>query len=212
MLDKIYYINLNVRTDRREHIEKNVKEPLLEYFNEDMWQRFEAVDRTKEPSTPRRAAGCSLSHLKIWKDAMDNDYKHIMIFEDDFEFIIEPNRFHALTEELFEDFPNFTICNFAYNNLKPLIPIESNPNFYKSWDVQTTGGYIAKVDFLKDKLMKPTINSVKKLNENQPTAFWAIDVVWKKFQNDPNWFLMERAGKQLAGVSDIERTNVNYGV
>jgi GR25 family glycosyltransferase involved in LPS biosynthesis len=212
MLDKIYYINLDVRTDRREHIENNVKEPLLEWFDETLWTRLAAVDRTKEASTPRRAAGCSLSHLKIWKDAIDNGYKHVMIFEDDFEFIIEPSKFYYLTNELFRDFPNFTICNFAYNNLKPLYPIENNSNFFKSWDIQTTGGYIADVNFLKNKLMQPTINSVRKLNENQPTAFWAIDVVWKKFQNDPNWLLMKRAGKQLAGVSDIEKMNVDYGV
>lgn len=210
MFNKIYYINLDKRKDRKEHIEKNVKEPLLQYFSNELWQRVPATDRTNETTRSRRGAGCSLSHLAVWKDAQENNYDSFLVIEDDFKLNIPPEVFWQYVEELYKDFSNFTICNIAYNNLRKLNKIK-NTNFYKSWNIQTTCGYIAKTNFVKK--MQPAIeNSITQLDLNSSYDVWAIDQVWKKFQNDPNWILMERAGIQVDNYSDIEKNQVNYGV
>lgn len=210
MFDKIYYINLDKRQDRKRHIEENVKRPLLGHFPEELWQRMSAVDKTDETSRSKRSAGCSLTHLAAWKDAEKNGYESFLIIEDDFRLKITPELFYSHVQELYNDFPNFNLCNIAYNNLRKLNKIK-NTNFYKSWNIQTTCGYIAKTSFTKK--MQPTIeHSVAQLNLNSSYDIWAIDQVWKKFQNDPNWILMERAGIQLDSYSDIEKGDVKYGV
>jgi GR25 family glycosyltransferase involved in LPS biosynthesis len=210
MFDKIYYINLDKRQDRRKYFEENVKEPLLQYFPEELWKRISAEDKTNETSRSKRAAGCSISHVNIWKDAQENGYKSFLVLEDDFKLIIEPSAFREYISELYRDFSNFTICNVAYNNMRKLNKI-NNSNFYKSWNIQTTCGYIAKTEFVKK--MQPTIEySIEQLNSNLSYDIWAIDQVWKKFQNNSNWILMKRAGIQLDSYSDIEKNHVKYGV
>lgn len=74
-IDKIIYINLNKRIDRRTDIEKDLNDFNLEY------ERFEAIE------TPGFGIlGCGQSHLAVLKLAKERGYKNILIFEDDFTF------------------------------------------------------------------------------------------------------------------------------
>ena len=82
-MDRLYYINLDKRKDRLEHLEKNVL-PFINIPTESL-QRVSAVDHTQFEHISQRGAGCSLSHINIWKDAINNGYKKIIIMEDDFE-------------------------------------------------------------------------------------------------------------------------------
>ncbi len=83
-IDKIIYINLSKRDDRREQIENELNNFQLNY------ERFEAI------STPDFGIyGCGLSHLSVLKMAKDRNYKNILILEDDFQFLV--------SKEVFED-------------------------------------------------------------------------------------------------------------
>jgi hypothetical protein len=94
---KIYYINLDSRPDRREHTEK-----LFEKYNIQA-ERFPAITLTHEQNEHLRQDGCifrgderheharytkscSLSHLSVVFRAKLMGYENVLIFEDDVTF------------------------------------------------------------------------------------------------------------------------------
>lgn len=72
-IEKVVYINLEHRTDRREQIEKE----LAPYFSPDKIVRLEA---TKHEFG---AFGCSKSHIAALELAITNGWKNVLILEDD---------------------------------------------------------------------------------------------------------------------------------
>ena len=205
-MDKLYYINLDKRTDRLLHLEEKIL-PFIQ-ISDDKKQRISAVDHTNYDSISQRGAGCSLSHIKIWKDAIDKKYNKILIMEDDFEFIEGPYKFNKVLEKL--EFINFSICNLSYNNQSPLIPTNIK-GIYKCNNIQTTSCYVANVNFLK--VMLPIISeATERLMNKESYHANAIDQVWKIFQNRDDWIVSERVGKQKSSISDIEKKQTDYGV
>ena len=210
-MDRLYYINLDKRKDRLQHLEENV----LSFIEIDNKQRVSAVDNTDYDSLAKRGAGCSLSHIKVWEDAINNEYNKILIMEDDFEFIVEPAKFNKVLKDL--EHIDYSICNLSYNDCSPLVETEVS-GFYNCDEIQTTSCYAADVDFLKT--MLPTISeAVEKMMNNQshatdwlPYYYNAIDMVWKPFQKRQDWIVSERVGRQKGSISDIERKYVDYGV
>ena len=76
-IDHIFYINLDKRKDRRVEIEQELNKMELPF------ERFKAIE------TPGRGIlGCGLSHLSVFKLAKERKYKNVLIFEDDFYFLI----------------------------------------------------------------------------------------------------------------------------
>ncbi len=73
-ITNIYYINLDRRTDRKYHIENQLK--ILNWNG----KRFPAIQNSFG------ALGCSLSHLALLKYARENQLSHILIMEDDVNF------------------------------------------------------------------------------------------------------------------------------
>ncbi len=81
VFQKAFYINLNYRTDRRSHIESELKKIDLET------ERFAAIEPTEKlafSSIGHR--GCVLSHRAIIQKAYDEKLQNILIFEDDCYF------------------------------------------------------------------------------------------------------------------------------
>jgi len=91
-VDKIYCINLDRRTDRWKLISEEFKRLEIDV------ERFSSVDGNTIPSTEliirhedlksniKGAQGALKSHRKVLKDAIDNDYDKICVFEDDLIF------------------------------------------------------------------------------------------------------------------------------
>ena len=75
LIDKIIYINLDKRTDRKAEIEQELQHNNLRF------ERFPAIQ------TPEGCIGCSLSHLQVVKLAKERGYNNILILEDDFMFL-----------------------------------------------------------------------------------------------------------------------------
>ena len=205
-MDKLYYINLDKRTDRLEHLEKNVL-PFLQIPGLEQ-QRISAVDHTHYSHICQRAAGCSLSHLYAWKDAILNKYDKIIVIEDDIQLIVEPEKIRSILQTISD--MEISICNLGYNNMKPLFESEYK-GFYRCTDVQTASFYVANVDFLKQII--PTVEAATaNLMKRESYPKNAIDQVWKKFQHREDWLLTDRMVKQMKSHSDLERREVNYGV
>ena len=87
LVDGIFYINLDHRTDRKEEIEKELRDIGLPF------ERFSAI-----PTCPG-IIGCGYSHLSVLKEARRRGYKNVLIFEDDFEFLINSTTFHGYMKD-----------------------------------------------------------------------------------------------------------------
>tara|TARA_R110002153_G_scaffold13784_5_gene50966 strand:- start:4032 stop:4652 length:621 start_codon:yes stop_codon:yes gene_type:complete len=206
MIDILYYINLDRRTDRLQNLEENVLPSInLEGMKK---HRIPAIDHTGYSHVSQRTAGCSLSHIRCWKDAIKEVYNKIMVVEDDFELVKNEEEVNQILEEL--KCTEFGVCNLGYANWAPLRKIEGSI-FYRCNNIQTTSCYVASVPFLKT--MLPHIeDATEKLMRCEDRHINAIDMAWKKFQKTDDWMVSERIGKQKASYSDIERGFNDYGV
>jgi GR25 family glycosyltransferase involved in LPS biosynthesis len=207
LIKKVYYINLDKRKDRREYMEQNVLSKLP--YEKDMIKRITACDMTHSESYSKRQAGCCISHMTAWSDAIMNNYDCVMILEDDFEFTCDFEIFEKQIQELFEKFPDFGVCNFSYNPQAPLYQLQNSDNIFYCPNVQTTSGYIIRTDYMYALL--PIIgHAVSKLLNDEPPTKYAIDQAWKVLQTNLRWLVMKKVGKQRHDFSDIENCPVGY--
>lgn len=199
-IDKLYYINLDRRLDRRAHIEN-----VLSKINIKNIGRITAFDFPNNGSY-----GCALSHIYAIEDAIKNDYNNIIIFEDDFE----PFNIDLLNESLMKFFDNvieYDVLMISSN----IISYEKTdiPNILRINEAQTTSGYCINKRFF-NKILLNFKESANHLKGNESCKYrWAIDQNWKKLQLN-NIFLSfyPKLGKQISGFSDIEDRDVNYSV
>ena len=194
-IDKIIYINLDKRTDRREHMEKQ-----LENFGLTA-ERFSAIENEEG------IVGCGLSHLNVLKIAKERKYKNILILEDDFLFLVSSEKFFENLKEL-EKYKNFDVCMISYNcnNYKNI----DDTIFMKINFAQTASGYIINSHYY-DKLISLYEWSIPLLEQTKMHWEYANDVVWKNLQKDDNWIgFKERQGKQMACYSDNSKQFYDY--
>ena len=203
----LYYINLEKRKDRKKHIEEQLKK--IDYPKNKI-NRIDAINN-KDGLT-----GCGLSHIKALKEGLNQNDEYIIILEDDFEWI------HNKEKTL--DILKNAVNNKDWNVI--LLSCNGNSKKYNKYlnkviDCQTASGYIIKKSYIPIllKLWKENINIRLKYNINKNNSYkqynshnTALDICWKKLQNN-NWFLTNPIlGKQMKSYSDIEKKVVDYKV
>ena len=198
-IDKIIYINLSKRTDRREQIENELNNFELNY------ERFEAI------STPDFGIyGCGLSHLAVLKIAKERNYKNILILEDDFEFLVSKKVFEDNLKTFFESNIDYNVCMLSYNLHEHTICEDLNVN--KVLFAKTASGYIVNSNYY-DKLINLYEWCMLLLLSTKKHWLYANDIVWKKYQKNDNWYYLKiRIGKQRASYSDISNKFTDYGI
>lgn len=192
-----FYINLEHRVDRKHHVENQ-----LNSIGITTHTRCNAI------KMKFGALGCSLSHLKCLKTAKDNNWSHVLICEDDIQFL-DPPLFVKQLNGFLENVDDWDVVLIAGNNIKEY----STTNEYSvkvSW-CQTTTGYLVKSDYY-DKLIENFTTSIEKLiKEPQNHHLYAIDQYWTKLQHTDNWFLITPPTVvQRDDYSDIEKRRTNY--
>ena len=197
-VDKIYYINLKHRKDRKESILNEIKkmDPTLEKTI-----RIDAVNHEKG------CIGCGLSHIKALTDAIENKYENIIILEDDFIFTSDINNIKKKINYIITDQSDYNICLLAGNICSKRI---INNIISSCRNVQTTSGYLINKKFF-NLLKEVFIYGVKNLLEGKNPEKYSIDIVWKKLQNDKFYIFTPKLGKQIESYSDIEKRNTDYG-
>jgi glycosyl transferase family 25 len=194
-IDHIFYINLDKRTDRKEAIEKQFREYGLPL------ERFSAI------ADPFGAVGCSKSHLEVIKLAKQRGYKRVMIFEDDFTFVIPRYEFEDSMKHICTR--TFDVCLLAHNG-------GSHPPTETFWKKITNSlsasGYIVNSSYY-DTLIDAIQPSIPLLKQTHSKPQYAVDVIYTQFQKTGNWYCTDpRTGVQAPSYSDIEGYHVNYGV
>jgi glycosyl transferase family 25 len=195
-IDKIIFINLKHRTDRKKEITLELDRFNLKY------ELFEAIIHNNG------AIGCSKSHLQVIKIAKQKGYKNILVLEDDFKFIVDKKVFYNEIKKLKN--VKFDVCLLAYNT--PNLYESEYPFLYKIKDAQTTAGYIVQSHYY-DTLINHWEKSVKLFEETNDDTKYTCDQSWKELQNKDNWYCFKnRIGKQRESYSDIQKGIVNYNI
>jgi GR25 family glycosyltransferase involved in LPS biosynthesis len=198
-IKNVLYINLANRPDRKERVEAQLNVLGIPF------QRFNAV------SMKNGAVGCTLSHIKCLQLARDSDWDHVLIVEDDIEFLnpeLFQKQFSSFMTEMPED--NAWDVLLVGGNNQP--PFESVSEFcVKVTRCQTTTGYLVRKHYYDTLIqnMKEGLALLMK-NEGCHTEF-AVDKYWFRLQEKDKWFLIiPLTVIQSEGYSDIEGKTTNY--
>jgi GR25 family glycosyltransferase involved in LPS biosynthesis len=207
-IDKIYYINLDHRTDRKEQFENQITTHFKDSILESRIERFPAIKHEQG------LLGCSMSHLEVIKKARQTDAKYILVFEDDFEFLVSREEFLSNLKQLFQQVEtetsslDFKVVMLAYN-ANNRFEIENNDLLDSTSDVQSCAGYLVNSKYF-DELITCWEEGVKMYQETGKDWIYCCDQYWKKLQKE-KWFLFKtRIGKQRAGFSDCGLKYVDY--
>lgn len=187
----IFYINLEKRTDRKLHVEKQLANIGLEGI------RFNAIEMENG------AIGCSLSHLKCLEMAKKNEWDEVMIVEDDITFL-DPPLFKKTIYNFFDRHKEWDVLLLGGNNIPPHQNIDDC--CIKISHCQTTTGYIVKKHYYSTLIenIKTGLNHL--LREPAKHFYYAIDKYWLKLQKKDKWYLLiPLSVVQQPGYSDIEK-------
>lgn len=196
MLEHVYYINLDKRTDRKEAVEKELNTLGWKYT------RFPAI-RNKNGRI-----GCSMSHLQLISMAKEKDLPYIVIVEDDIHFT-KPKWFNAKLTTFLADYKDFDVLLLAGNLRNPVVRVSENIlQVKKSW---TTTGYIVNKHYYDTLIQNITAGIEHLIREPDKHFLYAIDAYWMRLQASGNWFILyPRTITQRPEYSDIEGAYKDY--
>lgn len=126
-IDGIVYINLENRIDRKASCSKQ----LNDIFGENKVHRIEAVKHK------RGRIGCSLSHIKAYQLAKENNWRTMLVCEDDVDFYAES-------------------VDIDMHLAKCLHDLYDEENNCDGWDIIMLGGYFAQLSSTKHHNLKKT--------------------------------------------------------
>jgi glycosyl transferase family 25 len=195
-IEHAFYINLESRVDRKEHVEQQLANVGIEAT------RFNAIKLTNG------AIGCSMSHLKCLEIARQNNWDHILIVEDDILFL-NPVLFRNQLDKFLKNHSDFDVVLIAGNNMPPYQKIDDS--CIKVFRCQTTTGYLVKRHYY-DTLIHNIREGIQKLIKNpEQHVLYAVDKYWFKLQEKDNWYLITPLSvTQREDYSDIEKRHTNY--
>lgn len=189
-IDKVVYINLQKRPERRTHIESVLSEYGIQA------DRFEAIEHSYG------LYGCGLSHLAVLKMARDNGWKNVLILEDDILINRSPEEFHKDLSKLFEEGPEFDAFMLDIN-LQRSEPAEQD------WLIRVryahcAGAYIVQGHYYQ-KLIDLYEWALPILLDTQIHWEYANDSAWGKLQQDDRWYSFKnQICRQMNGYSDTK--------
>ena len=195
----IFYINLEHRIDRKLHVEEELTKVGLTNFT-----RFNAI------KMPNGALGCSMSHLKCLQLAKENNWPHVLIVEDDIEFL-DPTTFINQANKFFNSIDRWDVLLLAGNNIMPYKTIDNNDSCVKVSGCLTSTGYLVSSHYYDKLIQNIKMGITFFMRRPQQKKLYAIDVFWKPLQEVDNWYLLTPLTViQMEDYSDIEQKKINY--
>jgi glycosyl transferase family 25 len=198
-IDKIIYINLEKRPDRRLFLLKEFKRlgvPANKLL------RIDAVLDEK-----RGAIGCTKSHIAALTYAIDNKLNNVLVLEDDVNFIPNINSVYNTLlsiEKLKDTFDVIQLTAFDITERTPYTSLLDKCNYC------TMGtGYIVNKKFM-EKLRRNMSEGVKQLEETNENKY-TMDHYWSSLQPKSKWYtLCKRIIYQRKSYSDNEKKVTLY--
>jgi GR25 family glycosyltransferase involved in LPS biosynthesis len=201
--DILYYINLEHRKDRLEHI-NNVL--LNTNIDKNKINRISGIYNSNLGHL-----GCAKSHLLVLETFLKtpDNIKNCIILEDDFIFTQSQDIITNLLNEFYNNIQNYDILMLSCN-IQRESPTEY-PFITKVLDGQTTSGYIVTKNFAP-RLIINFKESIQNLENNGKKNIFSIDIYMKRLQPSSNWYCLKpKIGQQIPSFSDIEQRFTSYG-
>ena len=210
------YINLERRSDRRTSIETELRAAQISF------SRVSASDGssggsliTNCPHGLRKCSGmlgCKLSHLNALEKAIQENWEHVAVFEDDFVWIsgVKKEYVQKIIRTLQQKLERWDVIAISLNILESEVVIpqvyflgsQDTHQIVRVRDAKATHGYLVNKHYM---------STVKTSFQNCNTPNISIDNCWRALQKDGFWFgLVPQLGTQQAGFSDIEIRNTSY--
>jgi len=192
-----FYINLDKRTDRRTE------------FTHECTRMDIHVERFKAIEDPIGFIGCTKSHLEVLKLARSRGLQNVLIFEDDFQFLVGKEEFTNNLRAFFTSNIEYDVLMLSYN----LVKEESyNDLVGRVKEGQTASGYIVHSRFY-DTLIHNLESNLQKLIETHHHWIYMNDQCWKQVQPAAEWFYFKtRIGIQRPSFSDLSGRFVAYNM
>jgi len=162
-IDKIYYINLDRRPDRKQHVLKQIHAEKIPYnkvvrfraidgstckFSDEELKMFEHID-FKHASNEKSLMGNQLSHYYVLKEMVEKKYKNIVVVQDD---VVFKKDFMKHLEKVLENMPkDAEMINIGFHKVgsgayfEP-IPIEDKKLNRINCDGDAKEKYICKLE------------------------------------------------------------------
>lgn len=194
-IEKVVYINLAKRSDRREHMEQILAEYDIPA------ERFEAIEHANG------LYGCGLSHLAVLKMARDNGWRNVLILEDDIVFNVSSQVFERQIERLFVEGPEFDVCMLDIN-------LQRSKPAANDWLIRVLYAHCAGAYIVQGHYYQALIDlyewGLPLLLQTGMHWVYANDAVWERLQEMDRWITFrEQICKQMGGYSDTKNMIVN---
>lgn len=193
----VYFINLAKRVDRKIQIEKELESVDL------VGERFEAIEHSPG------IVGCGYSHLAVLKLARDCGLENVLIFEDDFEFLVDKDVFWSNINQFFEKHLPYDVLMFSYN-IEKMRPVD---DLIFKVDATTTASAYVVHSYFYDTLIELYETYLPLLKSTGKHWIYANDQIWKKLQPTAAWYAFNvRLGRQRGSYSDNSLEYMDRGV
>jgi glycosyl transferase family 25 len=192
-IEKIIYINLEDRVDRKDLL---LKELSVIPDIDNKLIRFNAIKDKKHG-----AIGCSKSHIKCLEMAIENNWKNVLIIEDDIILYNYKNSINLLNELILKPYDVILLGGTFIN---------FDTNTYKLYSGKAASSYLVSSHYYNI-LLENFKEGLHKLERTMILESYCIDVYWNELQRKNNWYIVNPALMiQRDSYSDIEKQNVNY--
>lgn len=203
MLDAILYINLEHRSDRRDHVLKEIQKICKDET------KIHRIDAIRDNIG---ILGCGLSHIKTLKYILEHpEWKHCLVLEDDFTFFSnDESDIIGKLNMFFNDFNEFDVCLLSNRKLQGVNT--HNDLIKKVIYSQTTSSYIINTQFVPT-LLRNIEESTNDMRLRGVKRSNCIDIHWTLLQPMNRWFAFyhpHRLGYQCDSYSDISNTFVSH--
>ena len=219
-LQHALYINRDSRTDRRRSIEWQLSQvnvfptrvPAVEVYD-DKELLSQCWDRGSKKCAGQ--IGCQRSHVKALSMAINKNWSHVAIFEDDFEWFNHTDDVHSVFMRIEEAVPNWDVIGISMNvkrSVRLSLPkiqtgTASFSELIRIKRALATHGYIVRRTMFQELL------DVFESCDVKLELYTAIDTCWEKLQSKYNWYgLHPQLGRQAVSFSDIESRVVSYSM
>lgn len=191
-VEKVVYINLEHRTDRRKEIESE----LNKYFPSEKILRFNAIKES------HGGIGCTKSHIAVLEMAKANGWKNYLVVEDD-SIWSNFDKGYPLLESLTKNNYDVIVLGGVVQKI--------DMSTYKLYSGHTTTAYMVNSNYY-DTLLANFTEGLKGFLSTGNYPVYAIDQYWKRIQPIHNWYCVVKSLiLQRPGFSDIENRMLNNG-
>lgn len=190
-VEKVVYINLDDRKDRKREIEKELS----------VFPKHKVTRLSAKTDTRNGHYGCSKSHIAALEMAIKHKWKNVLIMEDDGAWLNYETGYSLLEKLASKPYDVITLGN---------VGTDYDPNTYKLKEGQTATAYLVSRHYYPT-LLKNFKDGFAMLESTKEEAKYCLDQYWKVLQKKDNWFVVHPSlCVQRKSYSSICGEEVNY--